>query len=57
MERVLEIPGLISSFDHTPRRNVADATIWSRPQTAVDNFRTSLAAAVYYESWLIVITP
>jgi hypothetical protein len=56
MERLMDnIPGIISSFDNT--RNSTEATIWSRPHTAVAMFRTSLTAALYYESCCLVSPP
>ena len=51
-ERVAEIAGIISSFDNTPRRSVAEAVLWSakEPNQVVAQFRTSLIAALYYEA-------
>jgi hypothetical protein len=46
MERLMGIPSIISSFDNTPRRNSTEVTIWSRQDTAVAMFRTSLTAAL-----------
>lgn len=49
----LEIPGVITAFDNTPRREAEKATIWSpkeTPQQVVDQFERSLHAAVYYET-------
>ncbi len=51
-KRIDEIPGVITSFDNTPRRNLEDAFLWSgdNPEIVVERFRHSLHAATYYES-------
>jgi len=51
-KRIDEIPGLITSFDNTPRRNAKDAFLWSgeEPDIVVERFRHNLHAATYYES-------
>ncbi len=52
MNRIDEIPGVITSFDNTPRRNFEDAFLWSgeEPEKVLDRFRSSLYAATYYET-------
>lgn len=49
-----EIPGVLTSFDNTPRRQADQAKIWnpkdSTPTHVVERFQQSLAAAVYYET-------
>ena len=52
IEHIDEIPGVITSFDNTPRRNNEDAFLWSgeEPDKIVDRFRSSLFAATYYET-------
>ena len=52
IRRIDEIPGVITSFDNTPRRNYEDAFLWSgdQPDVVVERFRKSLYAATYYES-------
>ncbi len=52
VQHIDEIPGVITSFDNTPRRNFNDAFLWSgeEPENVVDRFRASLYAASYYET-------
>lgn len=52
MKQIDEIPGVITAFDNTPRRNSEDAFLWSaeEPEAALERFRRSLHAATYYES-------
>lgn len=47
-----QIPGILTSFDNTPRRDAAAANLWSadEPSLVIDRFNQSLYAAVYYES-------
>uniref|UniRef100_A0A7S3KZT8 Uncharacterized protein n=1 Tax=Amphora coffeiformis TaxID=265554 RepID=A0A7S3KZT8_9STRA len=49
----LEIPGVVTSFDNTPRRQADKAVLWNvdkDPQKVVKRFRDSIHAAVYYET-------
>ena len=50
--RSTEIPGIIVSFDNTPRRSFEDARILSDKSNkeVVATFRESLKAAMHYES-------
>ncbi len=52
LERLRDIPGIISSFDNTPRRNFEEADLFATgdPKEIVERFRKSLHAAIYYES-------
>lgn len=52
MKRLPDIPGIISSFDNTPRRNYEEANLWSSdpPEVVVERFRKSLYSATYYEA-------
>jgi hypothetical protein len=45
-----EIIGILTSFDNTPRRQFADATIFNpdTPQNILNRFRTNLHTALYY---------
>jgi hypothetical protein len=49
-----EIPGIITSFDNTPRRQADQAKIWNSPDQSpdqvIEQFRQSLYATVYYET-------
>lgn len=47
-----EIPGVLTSFDNTPRRDFDSAHLWSPgdPDTVARRFYDSLFAAVYYET-------
>jgi hypothetical protein len=47
-----EIPGLMTSFDNTPRRDVESAHLWSgdNPDAVVKRFHDSLFATMYYEA-------
>jgi len=52
-ERLRDIPGIISSFDNTPRRNFEEANLFAssgNPKDIVERFRKSLYASLYYES-------
>ena len=49
----LEIPGVVTSFDNTPRRQADQALLWNvdkDPKKVVKRFRDSIYAAVYYET-------
>jgi len=49
----LEIPGVVTSFDNTPRRQAGKAVLWNidkDPSKVVERFRESIRAAVYYET-------
>ena len=48
-----EIPGVVTSFDNTPRRQADKALLWNvekDPQKVIQRFADSLYAAVYYET-------
>ena len=47
-----EIPGLLTSFDNTPRRAADKAVLWNmdKPDVVLTRFRESLYAAVYFET-------
>jgi len=51
-KRLRDIPGIISSFDNTPRRNYEMANLWSSdtPEQNIEKFRQNLHAAFFYES-------
>jgi hypothetical protein len=51
-ERMHPIPGLLTSFDNTPRRPFNTSVIWSagEPNVVVQRFTKSLTAAIYYET-------
>lgn len=46
------IPGILTSFDNTPRRDLEQANLWSadEPNIVVYRFSKSLKAALYYET-------
>ena len=48
----VEIPGILVSFDNTPRRPFESAVLWSgeEPSRVIDRFRASLTNALWYES-------
>lgn len=52
VKRNREIPGILTSFDNTPRRGCDEATLWSadEPDVVVARFERSLEAALYYET-------
>lgn len=58
LSRVMEMPGIISSFDNTPRRPFAEANVWSSAaaDVTIERFRTSLEAAYHYESCCVVLS-
>ena len=48
-----EIPGVVTSFDNTPRRQADKAVLWNvekDPNVAIKRFADSMYAAVYYET-------
>ena len=47
-----EIPGVITSFDNTPRRDFQYSTLWNidEPDKVVQRFNDSLYAAVYFST-------
>ena len=46
-----EIPGVVTSFDNTPRRNFAEAHVWAHtPEENLWRFRKNLYTAIYYET-------
>jgi len=47
-----QVPGILTSFDNTPRRDLKSATLWSadEPDKVIERFSTSLYAAIYYET-------
>ena len=52
VKRAREIPGIISSFDNTPRRNSEEANLFATgaADEVIGMFRKSLDAALYYEA-------
>lgn len=49
----LEVPGVVTAFDNTPRRGYYNATIWNanlEPAEVVQRFEESLTAALRYEA-------
>lgn len=46
-----EIPGILTSFDNTPRRDLESAHLWSpdSPDIVVQRLHESLSAALYYQ--------
>eukprot|EP00554_Chaetoceros_debilis_P004243 CAMPEP_0194081936 /NCGR_PEP_ID=MMETSP0149-20130528/7578_1 /TAXON_ID=122233 /ORGANISM="Chaetoceros debilis, Strain MM31A-1" /LENGTH=518 /DNA_ID=CAMNT_0038763959 /DNA_START=55 /DNA_END=1611 /DNA_ORIENTATION=+ len=50
--RAMDIVGIISSFDNTPRRSLEEANLFGTgdPQEVVENFRKNLHSAIYYEA-------
>ena len=53
--RLQQIPGILTSFDNTPRRDFETAALWSAddPEVVVERFYKSIYAAVYYETCCI----
>ncbi|CAB9524677.1 glycosyltransferase [Seminavis robusta] len=47
-----ELPGILTSFDNTPRRDLESAHLWSadEPDRVVQRFSQSLTAAIYYQT-------
>ena len=52
VKRTHDIPGIIISFDNTPRRPFDEAVIFStgKPAEVLENFRKSFHAALYYDA-------
>ena len=50
--RLVEMQGILTSFDNTPRRNVRDAVLWSadEPEVVIERFRKNVETSLYYET-------